>query len=82
MYNNWNWLYDPNVLNDIYFFGENEDEENVFIPATLRKERARNAYTVEDRYNSVFYKTYILPSLLQDSQIHNLTDCLGKKFQQ
>jgi hypothetical protein len=80
MQRNWNWLYDPDVLNDIYFFGDDEEQENAFIPEKIRKERERNQYTVEDRYNSVFYKTYILPSLAQDSTIRDLADRVGAKF--
>jgi hypothetical protein len=80
MQRNWNWLYDPDVLNDIYFFGDNEEQENAFIPEKIHKKRERNQYMVKDSYNSVFYKTYILPSLAQDSTICDLANHVGAKF--
>ena len=79
-YTNWAWLYDPDILNDLYFFGHEVEYQNAFIPPKLRKERERNQYTIEDRYNSVFYKTYLLPSLAQDSTIRDISDRLGAKF--
>jgi hypothetical protein len=52
------WLYGPDVLNDLYFKNWDQVEgQNAFIPPKLRKQRERNQYSIEDRYNSVFYKT-------------------------
>jgi hypothetical protein len=31
MQQHWNWLYDLDVLNNIYFFGKNEEQERAFI---------------------------------------------------
>ena len=75
-----NWIFDHEFFRGLHGFLDEEDEALLFLPAKLRKERTKNHYTVEDRYNSVFYKTYILPSKEEDSPIRDPTSALGLKF--
>jgi hypothetical protein len=74
-----NWVFDVEVFNFLY--GDlTPEQREVLVPGKLRKKRVQNQYSVEDRYNSVFYKTYILPSLQDNSPIHDISTTLGKKF--
>jgi hypothetical protein len=70
---------DPELF-DYLYGGRTEEERNVFIPEKIRKQRVRNQYTVEDRYSSVFYKNYILPSLQENPPIRDLSTTIGKTF--
>ena len=70
-----NWLFDPDLFEYLYG-GATDEERAVFIPAKIRKERVQNQYTVEDRYNSVFYKNYILPSLQENPPINDVTTAI------
>jgi hypothetical protein len=75
-----NWIFDTKVFNDLY--GCLDDEEGIaFLPEKLRKARDKNDYSVEDSYTSVFYRTYLLPSIEQDSPIRDPTNSIGRKFQ-
>ena len=76
---NKNWLFDPELF-DYLYGGRTEEERDVFIPEKIRKERVQNQYTVEDRYNSVFYKNYILPSLQDNPPIKDVSTTTGKTF--
>jgi hypothetical protein len=73
------WLFDPDFFE--FLHGDRTPaERDVFIPAKIRKKCIQNQYKVEDRYQSIFYKTYILPSLEEDSPIRNISTTIGKKF--
>jgi hypothetical protein len=74
-----NWIFDPEYF-DFLYGGATYEEQLVLLPAKVRKAREQNQFTVEDRYNSVFYKTYILPSLQDNSPIHDMATMIGKKF--
>ena len=72
-----NWLYNHEFFHFLYG-GYTPGERAVFVPAKVRKVRDRNRYSIEDRYNSVFYKTYFLPSSQDDSPIHDISTTLAK----
>ena len=74
-----NWIFDPEYF-DYLYGGTTYEQHQVLLPAKLWKERSQNQFTVEDRYNSVFYKTYLLPALQDNSPLHDMSTTLGKKF--
>jgi hypothetical protein len=74
-----NWLFDPKLF-DFLYDGRTDEECNVFIPKKIRKQRVQNQYTVEDHYDSVFYKNYILPSLQDNPHIKDVSMMIGKTF--
>jgi Plant transposon protein. len=76
-----NWIFNPEYF-DFLYGGATYEEQLVLLPAKVRKAQAQNQFTVlEDQYNSVFYKTYILPSLQDNSPIHDVATTIGKMFQ-
>lgn len=75
-----NWIFDTELFQDLYGLLDDEEDALLFLPAKLRKGRSKNEYTVEDRYASVFYKTYLLPSEQEDAPIRDPTSVLGRKF--
>jgi len=74
-----NWILDPELF-DFLYGGRTDEEREAFIPAKIRKERVKNQYNLDDRYSSVFYKTYILPSLQDNAPINNVSTTIGRKF--
>lgn len=60
---------------------DDEVERDIWLPQNERKARSKSKhYSVADRYDSVFYKKYLLPAAQENSPFQHQESVIYKKF--
>ena len=73
------WLFSEASFNEMYGDSSSSSESEDDEPRQMAVRSKKAHYAVEDRFTSIFYKTYLSQSALDD-RIEDDTSWLGKKF--
>ena len=77
------WIFDHSVFRDLHggnSSSSDSSDEDDDLPEPTRAPRSLKArYSVQDRYNSLFFNTYLSQEALQDG-VRNDDSYRGKKF--